>query len=142
MIFGSLCKHGYLKLVYTTHACTHIGGKDAYDICRLLKPAAAKWYEIGVLLKVDAGLLVTYEQRCKTDEQRLHSMISAWLQQQKMNRTYDKIVKVLRKKGINEKGVAAEIKKVIGKLTVQAIYTFIMIFRDLVCIFSMCVYTL
>ena len=101
--------------MYIKYIHSHIIGiTDAHDICRLLKPAAEKWYEIGILLKLESTLLVPLKQRCKTDEQRLYTMISAWLQQPSIGKTYTAIVKVLRKKVINEKDVASNIKREIG----------------------------
>ena len=55
--------------------------------------------------------LFAIEIRCETDDQRLFSMLSAWLQQEKINKTYTQLTKVLRNKRIKEKTLAADIAK-------------------------------
>ena len=55
--------------------------------------------------------MLAIEKRCETDDQRLFSMLSAWLQQEKINKTYTQLTKVLRNKHIKEKTLAADIAK-------------------------------
>ena len=92
------------------YTCINFAGTwDISEVYKLLLPAKAKWDAIGISLGLDFDTLMAINQRCKTVDQCLYSMIMTWIQGNKANVTYNHLVKVLKSRDIREKKVAQAI---------------------------------
>ena len=100
------CKLNFLCLT----ASSTLTDKDLSEVHVAIYDAHKKWYEIGLLLKVDLATLDSIEDEEKSNSKKLLRMLKHWLQAG-TNGSWETLDKALRNKTVARRDVADKLPK-------------------------------
>ncbi len=81
--------------------------REVYDQLHHLR---ARWWQIGVHLRLHVDDLENIEKDCRNNEQRLQKMLLLWLRRRSRSPTWQKLISALRHETVGDEGAAEDLK--------------------------------
>ena len=110
LLVGEVTKQQHLYILCLT-ASGILGDGDLIVVCNAIFNAKVKWYQIGLLLKVDIDALESIKDEEKDNSERLLRMLKYWLRTG-TNRSWEGLDKALRHKTVARPDVADKLPHV------------------------------